>query len=70
MRTSNAIWAHKSFEVYAGFLDTLARHYGAGVNTVDFAGATEQARTRINAFVALQTNGRIPEILPPGRSTR
>jgi serpin B len=66
LRMSNALWAQQGFVVYAGFLDTLARHYGAGVNTVDFAGAAEQARTRINAFVSQQTNGRISEILPKG----
>jgi serpin B len=66
LRTSNALWAQDGFVLYAAFLDVLARHYGAGVNVVDFARATEAARTRINAFVSEQTNGRIPAVLPPG----
>jgi serpin B len=65
LRTSNALWAQDGFVLYAAFLDVLARHYGAGVNVVDFARATEAARTRINAFVSERTNGRIPQVLPP-----
>jgi serpin B len=66
LRTSNRLWAQQGFVVYATFLDALARHYGARVDAVDFARATEEARTRINTFVSGQTNGRIPEVLPAG----
>jgi len=66
LRTSNALWAQDGFVLYAAFLDVLARHYGAGVNVVDFAEATEAARARINAYVAERTNDRIRDLLPPG----
>jgi serpin B len=66
LRTSNALWAQDGFVLYAAFLDVLARHYGAGVNVVDFARATEAARARINAYVSEQTNGKIPTVLPDG----
>jgi serpin B len=66
LRTSNALWAQQGFVLYAAFLDVLARHYGAGVNVVDFAGATEAARARINAYVSEKTNGKIPALLAPG----
>jgi serpin B len=63
-RISNALWVQEGLTVYADFLDTLARHYGAGVNRVNFLEATEEARSRINEYVSQQTNGRIAEILP------
>jgi serpin B len=66
LRTSNALWAQDGFVLYADFLDTLARHYGAGVNVVDFTHAAVAARVRINAYVAEHTNGRIPELLAEG----
>lgn len=47
------------------FLAVLAREYAAGMRTVDFAAATEAARTAINDWTAKQTHDRIPEIIPP-----
>jgi serpin B len=69
LRTSNALWAQDGMVLYAAFLDALARHYGAGVEVVDFIRATEAARARINAYVAERTNGRIPTVLPAGSLT-
>jgi serpin B len=40
--------------------------YGAGLNVVDFAGATEKARVTINDWVEKKTEDRIKEILPIG----
>ena len=37
------------------FLDELAASYGAGLQVVDFMGATEQARLLINRWVAAHT---------------
>ncbi len=62
----NTLWAQKGFVMLPAFLDALAEHYGAGVNLVDFTGATEAARQTINAWVAGQTEKRIQELLQPG----
>lgn len=48
------------------FLDLLAREYGAGLRTVDYRNAHEQATTLINDWVAGRTNGRIRELIPAG----
>jgi serpin B len=48
------------------FLTVLAKQYGAGMRSVDFRGDAEGARVEINGWTSDQTNGRIPEILPPG----
>ncbi len=66
---SNALWGQAGLDVEAAFLDTLAADYGAGMRVVDFAGAVEAARATINAWVAGETNDRIPELIPQGALT-
>jgi serpin B len=66
---SNALWGQAGVEVEAAFLDTLAAAYGAGMRLVDFAAAAEAARATINAWVAGETNDRIPELIPQGALT-
>ena len=66
---SNALWAQAGVEVEAAFLDTLAGAYGAGMRLVDFAAAAEAARATINAWVAGETNDRIPQLIPQGALT-
>lgn len=63
---ANAIWAQDGLPIGNPFLDTLAAHYGAGVETVDYARDAEAARQAINAWVAGVTRDRIPELLPRG----
>jgi serpin B len=66
---SNALWGQAGLEVEAAFLDTLAADYGAGMRVVDFAAAADAARDTINAWVAGETNDRIPELIPEGALT-
>jgi len=62
----NAAWGQQGHQFLSSYLDTLAQNYGAGMNIVDFAGHTEQARNTINAWVAQQTEDKIPELIPQG----
>jgi serpin B len=62
----NALWGQGGFGFEADYLDLLASRYGAGMHVVDFVGATEAARQEINAWVAGETNDRIPELIPAG----
>lgn len=48
------------------FLDLLAREYGAGLRTVDFQSASDEARVLINDWVAGRTQDLIPELIPAG----
>ena len=48
------------------FLDLLAEQYGAGLRTVDFENATEDARLLINDWVAGRTHDRIEDLIPAG----
>ena len=66
LSTANALFAQRDFRLKQPFLETMAADYGAGVQTVDFAGATEQARQALNGWVSQRTNSRIPQLLGPG----
>ena len=64
--TVNALWGQQGYPFSDQFLRTLATHYGAGLRPVDFEARPEQERTRINDWVAGQTNDRITDLLPEG----
>lgn len=66
LRIANALFAQRGMTLEPAFLDAMAGRFGAGVNVVDYAAATEAARLAINAWVDEHTEGRIPNILGPG----
>jgi serpin B len=69
----NTTWAQKGFTMESAYLDVLAASYGAGVNILDFIGATEASRQTINRWVEQQTEDRIKNLIPEGvldRATR
>lgn len=66
LELANAVWGQSGLELGQEFLDVLAAQYGAGVDTVDFAGDPEAAREAINAWVSDVTRERITELLPEG----
>jgi serpin B len=63
---ANSTWVQKDFPILPAYLDVLAESYGAGVNTVDFVAAPDDARNAINAWVASQTQNEIPTLLQAG----
>lgn len=65
LRISNAFWSRIGKTWNDSYLDTLAQYYGAGIETLDFAGAPEESRKFINSWVAKETNDRIKDLLPP-----
>lgn len=62
----NSVWGANDRAWKSGFLDILAKNYGAGLNAVDFASDPESIRTGINDWVAQTTNNRITNLLPAG----
>ena len=66
LASANQLFGQAGFEWQEPFLDALARSFGAGLREVDYAGATEKARTAINGWTAEQTHDRIPEIIQEG----
>jgi serpin B len=63
LRLANALYAQRGMRLRRAFLRVLARYYGAGVRTVDFAVAPDAARAAINAWVSERTVGKIPQLL-------
>jgi len=63
---ANTMFGQQNYPFKSDFLDVLAADYGAGMQTVDFAGATEDARLAVNEWVADRTNDRIKDILAKG----
>jgi serine protease inhibitor len=66
LSTANALWGQKGYPFKAAFLKVGKENYGAGLNDVDFSGATEQARQTINAWVEKETHDKIKELLVQG----
>lgn len=63
LSVANRLWSQTGYPLRPEFLDTLARHYGAGVALVDFAAQPRPAADTINTWVAEQTRGRIHDII-------
>ena len=66
LAVANALWGQKDYAFLPDFLALNRKHYGAGLELVDFAGATEKARGTINAWVERQTREKIKDLLKPG----
>lgn len=66
LRLANRMYPAVGYELVPDFVETLAAQYGAPLERLAFAADPEQARERINAWVAERTEKRIPELLPTG----
>jgi len=69
LRIVNAQFVQFDMPLQAAFLDAMATRYGAGLWQVDYRTDPEGARQAINAWVAENTEDRIPEILKAGDVT-
>jgi len=61
---ANRLWGQRDFVFVPEFLALTRDKYGAELATVDFAGATEEARQTINGWVEEQTENRITNLIP------
>ena len=66
LNIANAVWGQEGHEFITDFLDVLAEQYGSEVRRADFRRAPEEARVRINGWVADETEDRINDLIPPG----
>jgi serpin B len=67
--TANALWGQEGYPFAPDFLQILQSAYGSDLHSVDFAGATEQARATINDWVSQQTHAKIQDLFPSGSLT-
>jgi serpin B len=65
----NSLWGQAGYSFLPAYLDLLAEHYGAGLRTLDFAQAPEEARQTINSWVGEQTQERIQNLIRQGLIT-
>ncbi|XP_062473729.1 serpin B12-like isoform X1 [Pezoporus occidentalis] len=63
---ANNLFIQQGFELQQQFLMCSKELYGAMLQTVDFHGAVEAARIKINAWVESETQGKIKELFAPG----
>jgi serpin B len=66
LSVANALWAQHGYSFLDAFLKLLKTDYGAGLNQVDFEGASETARLTINHWVEQKTQDKIKDLLQPG----
>ena len=66
LNIANAVWGQHGYGFLPDFLDVLAENYGAGMRPMDFAGAPEESRARINDWVAEETEDKVKDLLQPG----
>ena len=66
LSVANALWAQQGYTFLDDFLSLLKTDYAAGLNQVNFKGATEEARLTINQWVEQKTQDKIKDLLQPG----
>ncbi len=65
MAVANSLWSQAGAPLKTEFLESIARHYGGGMNVVDFRSSAGAARVVINRWVEDMTKRRIREFIPP-----
>ncbi len=66
LAVANSLWSQAGESLQSAYLERIARHFGGGVNPVDFRGETDAVRALINRWVQERTRSRILEIIAPG----
>lgn len=66
LRVANRLFGDRATGFHQAFLELTRERYGAALETLDFQGAAEESRQRINAWIAEATAERIQDLLPPG----
>ena len=65
MNIANAVWGQQDREFLSPIVSTLQQSYGAGLLEIDFRGAPESSRIRINDWISDQTQQRITDLIAP-----
>ena len=66
LSVANALWGQRGYRFLRDFLDLNRNHYGADLESVDFATDRERARKSINAWVEKKTERKIRDLIKPG----
>lgn len=63
-RIANQLFGEKTFKFEQPFLDQTKKAYGAPLEALDFQGAADPSRVKINTWVEGETEKRITDLLP------
>ncbi len=63
LSVANALWLQKDFALLPSYTDVVSQVYGGKASLVDYVSDPQSAVDTINAWSALQTHDKIPEIL-------
>ncbi|HXN94832.1 MAG TPA: serpin family protein, partial [Candidatus Acidoferrales bacterium] len=66
LKEADALWVQTGYSLLPEFLKLNKDNYEAGLNQVDFGGATEASRQTINLWVEQRTENKIRELLRSG----
>jgi serpin B len=66
LRTSNALWAEKTFPFLPEYVSIAEETYGAKTTNLDFINRPDESRMIINRWVEDQTEDKIRDLLPDG----
>lgn len=63
---ANQLFCEKTYQLVPAFQEKTAAAFGVPVERLDFKGAPEPSRVRINQWVESKTGNRIQNLVPPG----
>jgi len=63
---ANALWGQQGYGFLKEFLALMENNYGGQFFEVDFAGATDATRKKINAWIEKKTNNKIKDMIQKG----
>ena len=66
LNAANAMWVQQDYQLLQEYVDLVTQVYSSEAHNVDFVGATENTRHRINEWVEDRTNDKIKELLKQG----
>jgi len=66
LKIANRLFGERSYTFEKPFLEVMSKDFAAPLEPVDYRGAAEDARVRINGWVETQTEKRIVDLLGPG----
>lgn len=66
LQIANRLWGQQGLAVLPEFVSLTRDYFGAELALADFARHTEEARQKINAWVAAETHEKIKDLLKPG----
>ncbi|XP_062016771.1 serpin-ZX-like [Rosa rugosa] len=69
LNLANGLWVDRSHQLDESYVQVVCNYYKAALKQADFKSNPDGVRIEVNSWVNQETNGLIPEILPPNSVT-